>query len=162
MEFIISLLIFGTITVGTAIESEQQQQTPKETTIVKESLFLSMERTPCFGKCPNYKITIFNTGRVIYEGFNFVEKKGKFETQLTSVQLKEIKSQMKIINIYSMKDKYDSNITDIPSCLIYINDNGKKKKIYDRYGAPDKLREFEKLIDYHVLNNPLTKVAETE
>ena len=159
MELIISLLIFGIVTTGTVVQSNQNgQELVEETIPVKESLFLTMERTPCFGKCPNYKITIFNTGRVIYEGIQFVEKEGKFESQLSKAQMKEITSTMNSINIFGMKDKYDSNITDIPACLLYINDGEQKKKIYDRYGGPDELRDFEKLIDKLVLNSSLIKV----
>ncbi len=165
MEFIIALLIFGTTSIETVLEDNQQENqviTQEVTIPIKESLFLSMERSPCFGKCPNYKISIFNTGRVIYEGFNFVEKEGKYETQLSEDAMNEIKEQMELIKIFKMEDKYDSPITDIPSTLIYINNDGKKKKIYDRHGAPNELREFEKLIDHFVLKSELTKIGEKE
>ncbi len=163
MQFIISLLIFGTITIGDISETEQQQIVSQtENTPIKESLFLTMERTPCFGKCPNYKISLFNTGRFIYEGIQFTEKEGNYEGQITNKQMQEIKETMNSINIFGMKDKYDSNITDIPACLLYINDGEQKKKIYDRYNGPEELRNFEKLIDNFVLNSKLTKVNKTK
>ena len=151
MNAIISFLIF---TALSATEQPTVQNTPA---LVKESVFITMERTPCFGKCPSYKITIFNTGNVIYEGFKFATKEGKYTKKLTQNQLSEIQSQINIEGIFDLENKYDSPITDVPSTILYIIYNGKKKKILDRYGAPDKLKRFEKLIDALVLDDKLKK-----
>lgn len=131
----------------------------QESIPVKESLFLTMERTPCFGKCPSYKITIFNTGNVVYEGFNFTEKEGKHTKKLTQKQLTEIQSQIEVIGLFELKDKYDSQITDIPSVQLYVVYKGKKKKILDRVGGPNELKQFEKLIDFLVIDDDLKKVT---
>ncbi|MDB4533284.1 DUF6438 domain-containing protein [Vicingaceae bacterium] len=127
---------------------------------LKEALFLSMERTPCFGKCPNYKITIMNTGKVTYEGIQFTDKIGLYSKQLSSKQLSQIQKRMEDINLFEMNSKYDSNITDIPAVALFIIYKANKKKIYDRYGGPKDLREFEKLIDSIVIDDQLIKVEE--
>ena len=156
MNALISFLIFTSLTVN-----EPVSQTSNTNSIpVKESIFLTMERTPCFGKCPNYKITIFNTGNVIYEGFNFTEKKGKYTTKLSAKEIEEIESQTDVINLFLLKDKYDAAVTDIPSCILMVNYKGKKKKILDRYGAPQELKQFEKFIDSLVLTKDLKKLDE--
>ena len=62
MKVILTFLILTTLSVDEPI-------TKNDSIPAKEHLFLSMERTPCFGKCPSYKIMIFNTGNVVYEGF---------------------------------------------------------------------------------------------
>lgn len=131
----------------------------KSPAVLKESLFLTMERTPCFGKCPAYKITIFNTGNVIYEGYSHTSKIGKFKKQLTKKQLKEIQQMMDDIDITGMKDVYDSEVTDFPSTQLFIISNGQhKKKILDRVDAPASLKQFEKLIDYLVLDDQLEQL----
>ena len=40
-------------------------------------LLITMERTPCHGTCPVYKLTISGNGEVTYEGHNFVEVEGE-------------------------------------------------------------------------------------
>ncbi len=140
--------------------SNTKNDTVEDVIPVKESLFLTMERTPCLGKCPNYKITIFNTGNVIYEGINFVDKQGKHRKKLSSKQLKEIQDHVDILKIFELKDKYDSPITDIPSVHLFIVYNNKKKKILDRVNGPKELRQFEKLIDHLVIDDELKKVEE--
>ncbi len=114
---------------------------------IEEVIFITMERTPCFGKCPAYKLTIFNTGKVNYEGFDFAPKQGKYHANINKEQIDELKNNIKLINLFNLKDKYDYSITDIPSCILYVQLDGKKKKILDRYGAPKELRDFENLID---------------
>ena len=140
--------------------TDNSSSTTQEIIPVKESIFLTMERTPCFGKCPNYKITIFNTGNVVYEGFSFTEKEGKHTKKLSQKQLSEIESQIEVINLFELKDKYDSKMTDIPSVYLYIAYKGNKKKILDRDGGPSELKRFEKLIDFLVIDDNLKKVTE--
>lgn len=152
MNAIISFLIFTALTVNEPAPIAQDSFIP-----IKESIFLTMERTPCFGKCPSYKITIFNTGDVMYEGFSFAEKEGKYTKKLTQKQLSEIQAQIDVVNLFELNDKYDSHITDIPSTILYVIYKGKKKKILDRDGAPDELKRFEKLIDFLVIDNKLKK-----
>jgi hypothetical protein len=139
---------------------EESTTKPTDETPVKETLLLTMERTPCFGKCPSYKLTIFNTGNVVYEGFTFAKKEGKHTKKLSKKQLSEIQRQIEAINLFEMQDKYDSKITDIPSTILFVVYKGKKKKILDRVGGPDELKKFEKLIDFLVIDDELKKVAE--
>src|SRR5690554_8070209 len=47
----------------------------------KDSLIISFEKTPCFGRCPVYKIKVFESGFAIYEGINFAEKMGTYSTR---------------------------------------------------------------------------------
>ncbi len=154
MNAIISFLIFASLTVSQPCV-EESNQIP-----IKESIFITMERTPCFGKCPNYKITIFNTGNVVYEGLQFAEKQGKFTKKLNKTQLIELEEQIEYLKIFALKNAYDSKITDIPSCILFINYKEKKKKILDRDGAPEELKRFEKLIDALIITNDLKKEEE--
>lgn len=124
----------------------------------KETIFISMERTPCLGRCPGYTITIYETGMVIYEGRDFVEKEGKYTAMLSNDAMKELKNFIISIDFFNLKDKYDKEITDIPSCIIAVSLDGKYKKIIDRYEGPQGLKDLEKLIDYYVLTDDLKKM----
>jgi hypothetical protein len=152
MKAIISFLIFTSLTSTVVVNDVQKDQ------LIKESIFITMERTPCFGKCPSYKITIFNTGNVAYEGYKFAKKEGKYTAKLTKPQLSELKAKIEAINLFELQSKYDSKITDIPSCILLVNHNGNTKKILDRDGAPVEIKEFEKLIDALVLTDDLKQV----
>lgn len=155
MKAIITLIILAGLNTIEPVQNNTQTTLP-----IKESVMLTMERTPCFGRCPSYKLTIFNTGKVLFDGDQNTENIGRHSSSLSKTQIDEIKTQINLIKLFELQDKYDAKITDIPSCLLYVNIDGKKKKIFDRYGAPKELKEFEKLIDSLVLNSKMTKIED--
>jgi len=130
---------------------EEKVEAPTTVTTTKsssvDSLFAFMERTPCYGRCPIYKMWIYKSGYVLYEGINFVEREGVWTTQLSTEDLQQIASKGKEIDYFNLDDEYDSPITDIPACITTLNIDGRKKTVRDRHNAPAALREFEKLID---------------
>ena len=95
-----------------------------------------------------------------YEGRTFAKKEGKHTKTLSKEAMDEITNMIREIGFFNLEDKYDAQITDIPSCIISVNLDGKKKKILDRYDGPNSLRNLEKLIDYHVIDDELIKVEE--
>ena len=72
-------------------------------------------------------------------------------------KIQQLKNKIQAIQLFQLADKYDAKVTDIPSCVLYVNLDGKKKQIFDRHGAPDSLKEFEKMIDKFVLESELKK-----
>ncbi|KJS04843.1 MAG: hypothetical protein VR77_09870 [Flavobacteriales bacterium BRH_c54] len=147
-------------TQNTSVKEETKNIQQTDYTPIKENLFITMERTPCLGTCPSYAIWIYNTGRVDYEGRTFAKKEGKYTKTLSKDAMDEITNMIKEIGFFNLKDKYDAQVTDLPSCIITVNMDGKKKKILDRYDGPKSLRNLEKLIDHHVLDDELIKVEE--
>ncbi|MBW6483144.1 MAG: hypothetical protein K0B10_08780 [Vicingaceae bacterium] len=158
MKPILFLLLLFTLNACKQTKPIKENTSNTATETLKETIFISMERTPCLGRCPGYTITIYETGMVIYEGRDFVEREGKYSAMLSNDAMEELKNYINSINFFNLKDKYDKEITDIPSCIIAVSLDGKYKKIVDRYEAPDELRRLEKLIDYYVLTDNLKKM----
>ena len=67
---------------------------PKLTQPLKQSEYkevvITLERTLCYGLCPNYKLTIFGDGKVVYEGKNFVKVTGIQTAQISQNKVKEL------------------------------------------------------------------------
>ena len=91
------------------------QPTPDYSTLV-----VTMERTPCFGTCPAYKLMIFGDGRVEYEGLNFVKVQGKQTAMLTADQIKELVAEIEKANVFVLEENYTVNATDLPSTLLTV------------------------------------------
>ena len=119
---------------------------------------ITLERTVCYGTCPAYKLTIFDDGKVVYEGKDFVKQKGKAEGHITKRELEELVREFERINYFSLDDYYvdDRNCpeiwTDNPSAITSLNSNGKTKKIDHYYGCRglpvlDQLTALERKID---------------
>jgi len=159
-RYITLLLLISILFVSCKTNKVNSKEIKKEVSapILKETLFIRMERTPCLGKCPMYTLQIFNTGNVSYIGKNFVDKVGTYSMKLTNAELELIKSKLKEIDFFNLKDKYDRNVTDVPACYLSVILDDKKKKVIDRVDGPKKLKELEKLIDKIVLGGDLIKV----
>ncbi|MDY0779877.1 DUF6438 domain-containing protein [Tenacibaculum sp. IB213877] len=93
----------------------------------KSPLF-SIKKTPCFGDCPVYEVTINSDGKLTYNGKEYVIEKGIREIQLSEEQFTTLKEKLTIKDFSSFKDVYDNpKITDLPST--YITYKGKQIKI---------------------------------
>ncbi|MEP7171189.1 MAG: DUF6438 domain-containing protein [Bacteroidota bacterium] len=112
-------------------------------------LLASIEHTPCFGKCPTYKITIYQGGYVVYEGKQNVKNIGMFSLQLEKSKVSEIKNFILQNNILEMNDEYKNpHIADYPFTLTEAGINGKYKHIVEADPqAPKQLKDFQKFLD---------------
>ena len=50
------------------IPNEQQQLQNRIVETRRSQEFVSLERTPCFGRCPSYKVALYGDGRVEWVG----------------------------------------------------------------------------------------------
>jgi hypothetical protein len=112
-------------------------------------LLASIERTPCFGACPTYKISIYNNGYVVYEGKQHVKNIGLFSSRLDSSKVNEIKDFIEKNKILDMNDEYKNpRIADYPGTFTEASLNGKYKHILEMDPqAPKQLKDFEKFLD---------------
>lgn len=116
---------------------------------VSDSLVASIERTRCFGICPHYKIQIYRSGYVLYEGYEHVENKGRFFTRLTNEQLHAIGMKAEETGYFNLNNEYrNPHLTDFPTVYTEVRFRGKHKKIthYDA-DPPAALVEMEKYLD---------------
>lgn len=109
---------------------------------------ISLEKTACFGTCPVFHIEIYNNGFATYNGKKFVTLKGLHNLEISKNDISKILKKAKEIDFQNLKNEYTENITDLPTTYIMV----KNKKIKDYFGAPEKLKELEKMIEDIILN----------
>lgn len=110
---------------------------------IKNDVLIYFGKTDCLGKCQVYDIYIHKDGTVNYNGLKNVQKKGSFQTKISSKKLDEIKSKIKKID-FSIVDK---KVRDFPNTIIKFN--GEKLIVKDR----KKVEGLEKLLQEIVYNN---------
>ncbi|MCC6385263.1 MAG: DUF6438 domain-containing protein [Bacteroidia bacterium] len=112
-------------------------------------LLASIERTPCFGICPVYKISIYQSGYVIMHGIRHVKNTGWFSTRLTTEDVKSIKDYINQHNVYEFKDNYtEPRVADFPSAITEVNLHNQYKRIVNTDpAAPEELLNWEKFLD---------------
>ena len=112
---------------------------------------VTLERTPCFGFCPVYTLTVHGTGTVKYEGRDFVDVKGTVTTNISRNTVAELVAAFEKADYFSLKDAYtERTITDAPSVLTSITVSGVTKSVEHYPGdlnAPEALTVLENTID---------------
>lgn len=141
--------VFGFVATNTRcqVAGVNSQEIPADTLI-------TLERTACFGSCPDYKITVLADGTVVFEGRQFVKKTGTAESVVPGEQLSGLLAKFEEIRFFNLKDQYitfldgcESEVTDHPSAITSIRTNGKTKTVNHYYGCrgPEVLAKLEKL-----------------
>ena len=108
---------------------------------------IKMKKTPCFGKCPYFEVSIFNDGSIRYEGFKFVDMMGVYTSQINKKKIALIEDYIRQSDFFSLDEIYDARVTDLPSIIIEVNLNGRYHKVKGRYRIPDNFKMFTKFID---------------
>lgn len=137
-------------------KSKQEPTIPSPTTTVitakpiqpkvDVNLMVSLQRTPCFGQCPVFKIELFNDGKVIYDGKAFCKRMGIHKAIASPDLMKAIQQKASDIKYLAFNEKYpkgESMITDIPTTVSYVKIGSDSKMVSNNYDAPTELIEFE-------------------
>jgi hypothetical protein len=132
-----------------------------QTAKIPADLVITMERTVCYGTCPDYKLTIKANGSVMFRGGRFTKTKGTAKSRISKALLRELIAEFDRVDLNSFTDDYsqgdvcESYITDLPSQIISIKRNGKTKQVNHYFGCTGKavqeklepLTELGKMID---------------
>ncbi|MEM2140931.1 DUF6438 domain-containing protein [Nitrososphaera sp.] len=112
-----------------------------------EDVTITLERTVCFGFCPDYIVTVHGNGTVVYEGRAFVAVEGTQTAQIPEQDVQELVSEFYRAGFFSLADRYEQAVTDLPSQTTSITIDGMTKSVY-RYGSePQRLAMLEDRID---------------
>jgi len=130
--------------------SEGDESSPDTVVVVvekpaeqKDSLIIGFEKTPCFGRCPVYKVKVYQSGFATYEGLNFTEKLGMYSAQFSEEEIAEIFKSAIEIDYFSFEDKYDNPmISDLPSTISALKSEDREKRIVARVNVPERLKNF--------------------
>lgn len=145
-KLIYSIIIIITLSSACKSKEKMSQTNSSDADTV---LLASIERTPCFGKCPTYKTTIYQSGYVVYDGKQNVKNIGLFSTRLDKSKVEEIKNFISRNKILDMNDEYKNpHIADYPGTITEANLNSKYKYILEMDPqAPKEIKDFQNFLD---------------
>ena len=119
----------------------------KNQNLPAEDVLISLEKTACFGTCPAYKLEIFASGLVLFNGISNHEMIGKHKSQLDPQTLREVIEKFKSSSFFNFKNSYTGDVQDLPTTYLFFKDNGREKMVQDYYRAPSALKDLEKLVE---------------
>ena len=122
---------------------------PKEVDDLTEAdLRFKMIKGACFGKCPIYKIEIYEGGYTKFYGDRFCDKLGIYDKTLSKEAYKMLVNSFEDANFYDFKDEYESNVPDAPLVKIsYKSKNNPIKNVTGKLNRPQELRELQVLLE---------------
>jgi len=109
---------------------------------------ISLERTPCSGSCPVYRVTLYRSGKAEFEAKAFLPKTGAFTGQVDLPTFARLCYVLDNSRFNDFQEKYRANLTDEAACIITVS-TGKSQKTVTDYGTigPIQLWTIEQLID---------------
>jgi hypothetical protein len=158
--FTLALILSACSPQAVPSPTAQQATQPVQSTATAPSAgattpIITIERTACHGTCPVYSLSIFQDGKVEYDGLDFVQVKGKQTGSITPDQVQELTNAFKEADYFNLKDEYKAPVTDLATTTTSFTLDGKTKTVSNYGGclegspdkAPQALCDLEKHID---------------
>jgi hypothetical protein len=121
---------------------------------------ITLERTACYGFCPIYAVAIYESGKVEYFGYQFVEKAGFYTSNISSNSIDDLLNFAVEHGYDNLENEYfyvcdttdtgeilTYTVSDLPTKITSIVSGGNRKTIKNYYGGPYWLALFERKID---------------
>ena len=149
--FLLPLLFLG-------CKSKQQGQV-QETANSESQLAFSFEKTACFGKCPEYVLTVYENGEAKFEGKKNTDLIGSYSCDDCDQEMMlKIMETAGRINFWNLNDKYDPGVMDLPSSITTIYLKNPPKSAVNVMDGPEELTELENQIVDFYLKRSCTKI----
>lgn len=118
---------------------------------------ITLERTPCFGTCPVFRLSIWKDGRVEFDGERFVTQVGKATASLAPAAVDSLLAELDAGGYFGFAERYEHGepacglyATDSPSVLTSVSMRGRTRSVRHDYGcsaAPPELGRLERRIE---------------
>lgn len=105
-------------------------------------ILLSYSRTPCFGSCEVFDLTIYVDGKVDINKKQFMEEIGQFSYQLKRKGVKRLISDFNEMNFCELDSLYGAGVSDLPSSVITYNCGNRYKTVVAIMNYPEQLKYF--------------------
>ncbi|HVY84198.1 MAG TPA: DUF6438 domain-containing protein [Caulobacterales bacterium] len=117
----------------------------------REPVTITLARTPCFGFCPDYTVTITSDGAVTYHGQRFVRVTGEQHATASREDVAHLIDMIHRADFFNLRDAYRAQVTDLPSTTITVVEGARTKTVVDyageHVGMPHAVTEIEQEID---------------
>lgn len=132
------MLIVGGIWLGNC----QAQKKSTSRSGAKDSLYLKVSRTGCYGRCPIDEVELLPDGKVRYHGIRFVPRLGLYERKLSPEEHKQVLSLFQQADFGKYQERYDDlGAADLPAVIIQYRHKGLSKQILCRSECPEELHK---------------------
>lgn len=132
---VLSATIFGACAQqkkGTKTETKTTTSTVKNTTDITS---IEIHRGNCFGKCPDYRLTVTETGKATYVGRRFSDYPGTYEGQVNVKEVVGVFNEFKRYRVDTCSERYKP-LPDIAGLEITIIYKGGREQLIRNANSP--------------------------
>jgi hypothetical protein len=121
-----------------------------------KTITIQLERTPCYGTCPAYTLTIHGDGRVEYSGKSHVKETSPHEGRIETDEIRRLVSEFGKTKFWEIAEDYSEAkckgrvCTDMPTAITELKIKGSTHRVKHYYGCgsvPRSLFDIESAID---------------
>ena len=109
------LLIAGVAILGISCKSRKVNKADK--------FYLEISKTPCFGKCPIYTMSVNIEGDLSLYAKRFMTLEGHYTASLNKDSLVLLTEQIKYINWTELESEYLTGYSDLPATEVKYSEN---------------------------------------
>ncbi len=110
--------------------------------------YVVLQKTSCYGKCPEYTFTLFDDLTCVVDAKRFFKVEGLKEGKISKEQMEAVKEKIKAIGFFNLKNSYDNELVqDIPPTYVSVSNDTITKNIKSRYGSPKGLIELQEMLE---------------
>lgn len=135
----------------------RKAEAPAPAATVSAAPVVTLERGPCFGTCPVYRVSLGGDGKVDFTGARFVARIGADTARVAPEQFRRLVDSLDADGFFALADEYVSNspgcgryATDAPTVTVSVRSGERSKTVRHDHGctgAPRALTGMERLID---------------
>lgn len=125
--------------------------------VVSSDSRVTMERLPCFGTCPVYRVEIAADGTVTFTGERYVDSIGTMSHRIETGKAAALMQALVDGGFFDLADDYTHGATecgmyhtDAPRVTLSVRVDGRSKTVQHDYGcggAPPTLRSLQERVD---------------
>jgi hypothetical protein len=145
------------LALGLAACGPRVPQAPAPDAASAPGTLVTLERGPCFGTCPVYRVSLSADGSVVFAGTRFVTRVGTDTSRARPGVVDSLVRSLDAGGFFALADAYlpDAPVcgpyhTDAPTVSISVQAPGRDKTVRHDHGcmgAPAELTGMERLID---------------
>lgn len=118
--------------------------------------WVSIERTPCFGRCPAYILSVHRNGEVTYIGKKDAKFNGTFQSHVNPKKVRSIFQKYQNQKLAPLKDRYFDKVRDNSKLHVEIQYNRSRKYILNAQAGPLFLQKLAADLD-SLISDPFLK-----
>ena len=133
---------------GNCTAAGREPDLPPDPDEIHSADYVELSRSLCFGTCPSYRVRLYRSGQVEWEGRRWVSTLGLAHAMAPQGLADEIFESVLTDEVWSLCSSYSSSASDLATNVVIVN-IGDQQKVIEDYAAsgPQLLRELIRRID---------------